>query len=281
MKTRIPLLFLAILVIVTGGVATQIILNQPQSCGNSANLSSTITRSNLEQVQFGGVRKYLFPSARSPNAITVADDGSVWFGEQALPGVGHLYLNGTLVEYKWPFQYPPQTYSTLIWGIAIWKGCIWASDQPTDQTGSQLVAVNPDTGNIQTVKLTTGSFPYTMTVGPDDSLWFTEVFASKIGRIDGQFQLHEYPVAVAGTPAQIIFTNNGLGYYVDTGNIGYVEPAVYSFDPSNFLPIQVGSNGGFVLRAPTSLALVPGGIWVTQHATSALAYYNMDSHEWT
>ena len=243
-------------------------------CGNSSSVASTVSRIVLREIQFGAVHKYLLPPGSFPNAITVADDGSVWFGEQGLPGVGHLYWNGTLIEYQWPFHYASPTF---IWGIAFWKGCVWASDQ----AGNQLVAVNPNTGLVETVKLAIGSFPYTMTIGPDDSLWFTEVFASKIGRIDDSFQLNEYPTTIAGTPSQLIFANNSLGYYVDTGNIGFVRPAVYSFDPDNFSPVVVGSNGGFVLRAPTSLALVPGGIWVTQHATSDLAYYDMASNEWT
>src|SRR5208283_5614411 len=158
MKARRIILLLVIFVTLGGVLILQVFLEQSQSlCGNSGSLASTVSRSVLREIQFGGIQKYLLPPGRSPNAITVADDGSVWFGEQALPGVGHLYLNGTLVEYKWPFQYTPTSFTTLIWGIAVWKGCIWASDQPTDQTVSQLVAVNPDTGYIQTVKLTTGS----------------------------------------------------------------------------------------------------------------------------
>jgi streptogramin lyase len=156
----------------------------------------------------------------------------------------------------------------------MWKGCVWASDQ----AGSQLVAVNPETGSVQTVKLGAGSFPYTLTVGPDDSLWFTEVFASRIGRIDEQLHLHEYLLPVAGTPAQIVFVNDALGYYVDTGNVGFVKPAIFSFDPRSFSPIKVAS--GETLRAPTSLALVGDGVWLTQHATSHLAFYDFNSHEW-
>ncbi|HYW02216.1 MAG TPA: hypothetical protein VE862_12155 [Candidatus Acidoferrum sp.] len=278
MKARRIILLLLVIFVTLGGVLIlQVFLEQSQSfCGNSGSLAATISRSDLREIQFGGVQKYLLPPGRSPNAITVADDGSVWFGEQALPGVGHLYLNGTLVEYQWPFQYAPTSF-TFIWGIAFWKGCVWASDQ----AGSQLIAVNPNTGLIETVKLGAESFPYTITIGPDDSLWFTEVFASKIGRIDDSFRLHEYPTAIAGTPAQIIFANDSLGYYVDTGNIGFVTPAIYSFNPTDFSPVRVGSDGGFVLRAPTSLALVPGGIWVTQHATSTLAYYDTNNHEWS
>jgi streptogramin lyase len=128
------------------------------------------------------------------------------------------------------------------------------------------------------VKLDAGAFPYTLTVGPDNSLWFTEVFASKIGRLDQQLRLHEYFLPVAGTPAQIAFANNTLGYYVDTGNIGLVKPGIFSFDPNNFSPVKVGYEA--TLRAPTSLALVQGGVFLAQHGASNLAYYNLNSHQW-
>ncbi|MDG6913207.1 MAG: hypothetical protein JRN35_09045, partial [Nitrososphaerota archaeon] len=70
----------------------------------------SVLKSQLQSVTFGAVTEFALPSpARSPNAITVAPDGSVWFGEQAIPGVAHLYPNGTLVEYAWPFNYTFQS----------------------------------------------------------------------------------------------------------------------------------------------------------------------------
>ncbi len=278
MKRSTTLSILAIVLIALGGVLLQLLVfEQPQPCGGSAT-SSTLERSQLSYVQFGAVRKYRLPTSRAPNAITLAPDGSVWFGEQALPGVAHLYSNGTLLEYRWPFQYnsPGLPGLTFTWGIAIWKGCVWAADQ----AGSQLVAVDPATGSTKTIKLDTGSFPYTLTVGPDDSLWFTEVFASKIGRVDSQLHLHEYSLPVLGTPAQIVFANSSLGYYVDTGNVGFVEPAVYSFDPNNFSPVRIYSNG-VKLLAPTSLAPVKNGLWVAQHASSNMAYYDFATQAWS
>jgi streptogramin lyase len=268
------LLILTILIIGASAIAIQTRLKQSASCGNSTDLKSTILRSTLTGEYFGGVWKYQLPPGRLPNAITVATDGSVWFGEQNLPGIGHILPNATLVEYKWPFQYPGPSFSTFIWGIAIWKGCVWASDQ----ADSQLVAVNPSSGSIQTVKLAAESFPYTLTTGPNNSLWFTEVFASKIGRIDDQFNLHEYSLPLAGTPGQIIFANDTLGYYVDTGNVGFVKPGVFSFNPDSFSPIQVGPEVN--LTAPTSLALASNGLFVAQHATSIVAAYSFKTNDW-
>jgi virginiamycin B lyase len=222
-------------------------------------------------VKFGAVKKFRIPNGRSPNAITVAPDGSVWFGEQALPGVGHLYPNGTLVEYQWPFQYASSPGFTIIWGIAVWDGCVWASDQ----AGSQIVAVDPESGRIRSIRLSEGTFPYTLTVGPDGSLWFTEIFGSKLARIDNQFNLHEYPLPVIGTPAQLVFANETLGYYVDAGNVAG-EQGIYSFDPANFAP-QIVSNSVTSLASPTSLTLTSTGVWVAQHASSDLAYYPFGS----
>ena len=123
------------------------------------------------------------------------------------------------------------------------------------------------------------SFPYTLTIGPNnDSLWFTEVFASKIGRIDNQFNLHEYSLPLAGTPGQIIFANDTLGYFVDTGNLGIVKPGVFSFNPDSFSPIQVGPEVN--LTTPTSLALASDGLFVAQHATSIVAAYSFRAHDW-
>jgi virginiamycin B lyase len=198
----------------------------------------------------------------------VASDGSVWFGEQALPGIAHFFTNGTLVEYEWPFQYKSPPGFTFIWGIAEWDGCVWA----TDQAGSQLVAVDPATGRISTIKVSAGSFPYTMTVGPDNSLWFTELLASKLARVDNRLNLHEYPTPDLGTPGQVAFANSSLGYYVDTGNIGITKPGIYSFDPDNFSPVLIDASVT-KLVIPTSLALSNDGVWVAQHGTSELAYY--------
>jgi streptogramin lyase len=141
------------------------------------------------------------------------------------------------------------------------------------------VAVDPSSGSVRTVKLAAESFPYTLTIGPsNDSLWFTEVFASKIGRIDDQFNLHEYSLPLAGTPSQIIFANDTLAYYVDTGNVGIVRPGAFSFNPDSFSPIQVGPEVN--LTAPTSLALASNCLFVAQHATSIVAAYSFKAHDW-
>jgi len=273
MKRTIAVSLVVIATISIGLVIGFRSFTNPVSCSESSTETASVMRSQLPFVQFGAIRKYKLPSGRSPNAITVAPDGSVWFGEQAVPGIGHLYTNGTLVEYAWPFQYKSPAY-TYIWGIADWDGCVWASDQ----AGSQLVAVDPNTGRLGTIQLTAGSFPYTLTVAPDDTLWFTEAYGLKIARIDTKLNLQEYSIPELGTPAQIAFANNSLAFYVDAGNVGLARTGIYSFNPNNVAPTLIDPSTNNLV-VPTSLALVNDGIWVAEHDTSDLAYYKFGSHE--
>ena len=273
MKRTIAVSLVVIATISIGLVIGFRSFTNPVSCSESSTETASVMRSQLPFVQFGAIRKYKLANGRSPNAITVAPDGSVWFGEQAVPGIGHLYANGTLVEYAWPFQYKSPAY-TYIWGIADWNGCVWASDE----AGSQVVAVDPNTGRLRTIQLTAGSFPYTLTVAPDDTLWFTEAYGLKIARIDTKLNLQEYPIPELGTPAQIAFANNSLAYYVDAGNVGLARTGIYSFNPNNVAPTLIDPSTNNLV-VPTSLALVNDGIWVAEHDTSDLAYYKFGSHE--
>jgi streptogramin lyase len=245
------------------------------SCGQRIGLAK-LSKFNLSTVHFDAVTKFGLPASRFPNSIVADGDGSVWFGEQAVPGVAHLLPNGTLIEYAWPVTYSPST--TSIWGIAKWNDEIWASDA----LGSQLVGLDTSTAAVYVVKVSgAAGFPYTVTVGPDDSLWFTELFVSRLGRIDSRCTLKEYPVPIGfgGTPTQIAFQNNSLGYYVDAGNASTGLGTLLSFDPNRFLPQPFG--GASTLRAPSSLAVFPTGIWVAQHASANLAFYDMNTHRWT
>jgi streptogramin lyase len=243
-------------------------------------------KSQLQSITFGAVTKFLLPSpGRTPNAITVAPDGSVWFGELALPGVGHLFPNGTLIEYQWPFDYATSGNScssrTNTWGIALWDGRVWASDT----TGNQLVGLDPANDSLKTVTVPTNeSFPYTLTVAPDNgSLWFTELFASKVGELTPNGTVTEYTVdGGRATPTQIVFTNETLGYYVNVGgDLNDSPPGVFSFDPEDFQSSQAPIGGNRTLYSPDSLAQGDGGIWLAQHGASSVIFYNFTDGQWT
>ena len=245
------------------------------SCGTVLG-PATVSQFKLPSLHFDGVTKFRLPGDEFPNGITVASDGSVWFGEQDVPGVGHLFENGTMVQYAWPINYSPST--TAIWGVAQWNGRIWASDA----LGAQIISLDPTTSTVYAIKLSNpNAFPYTLTVGMDDALWFTELYGSNLGRVDAKCTLTEYPISsnLGGTPTQIEFENSTFGYYLDVGNATSGLGQVLSFSTTHFAPQPFG--GSFRPVAPTSLTLVPDGLWVAQHASSNLAYYDFKTHAWS
>jgi len=251
------------------------VLTPTLSCGTKLGPAG-ISQFKLRSVHFDGVTKFRLPDEEFPNGIAVASDGSVWFGEQNVPGIAHLFENGTMVEYAWPINYSPST--TSIWGVAEWNGRIWASDA----LGAQIISLDPTTASVYAIKLSNPSaFPYTLTVGMDNALWFTELYGSNLGRIDSKCTLKEYPIPtnLGGTPTQIEFVNSTFGYYVDAGNATSGLGQVLSFTTKQFAPEPF--DGSFRPQAASSLALVPSGLWVAQHASSNLAYYNFENHVWS
>jgi hypothetical protein len=236
------------------------------SCGTKLGPAG-ISEFKLPSVHFNGVTKFRLPDEEFPNGIAVASDGSVWFGEQNVPGIAHLFENGTMVEYAWPINYSPST--TSIWGVAEWNGRIWASDA----LGAQIISLDPTTASVYAIKLSNPSaFPYTLTVGMDNTLWFTELYGSNLGRIDAKCTLKEYPIPtnLGGTPTQIEFENSTFGYYVDAGNATSGLGQVLSFNTKQFAPEPFG--GSFRPQAASSLALVPSGFSMrprTSHTTTS------------
>ncbi|TLX99519.1 MAG: hypothetical protein E6K95_09565, partial [Thaumarchaeota archaeon] len=273
-----------LVLIVSSSVGYFLLQGSPSDCSPLG--GKAILRSRLTPQKTGGaVTTYALPSPdRFPNGVAVAADGSVWFGEQGVPGLGHLYSNGTLVEYAWPFNYPGRSSSsqtcaekTAIWTVVLWNGRVWAGDQ----TGNQLVGLDPATGSVKMIKVNgTEAFPYGLTTAPDGALWFTELFASKIGRVDTAGNLEEYslPNGKSSVPAEIAFANSTRGYYVDVGGSGQAG-GLYQFNPQKFAPVKVGAN--MTLYSPNSLALGTGGVWVSQHEAASLVFYDLATKAWT
>jgi streptogramin lyase len=243
------------------------------------------TRSQLTDVSLGHLTEYQLPgNSRAPNAITVASDGSVWFGEESLPALAHLFQNGTLLEYVWPGTYPPPGatgyscgYRTQIWGVALWNGSVWA----TDTSGNQIVSLDPSTGTFHYYTLTSNAFPDYMVAGLDGRLWFTELFTSSIVRVDqnGTVQTYQLPTGISGTPTQILFVNSSYALYADAGQAGELNGGVYGFNPDHPAFTRVG--GVRQLTGITGLATTPGGIWISEHGPPFVNFYNLSSSSWT
>jgi streptogramin lyase len=290
MRRRYLLTVSLLVLLLVAGVFT--ILRPTPASGCPSFLNGLVVKSELASRTFGAVTTFSLPSPeRWPNAIEVAPDGSVWFAEESVPALAHLFAtNGTLVEYAFPGSYPTGSskgYScadkTDIWGVALWDGRVWA----TDSAQNRLVGLSPTNDTFKLVSLSANdSFPYTLTLGPDGALWFTQINSGQIGTLFANGTVVEHPVKVTehlngtsaspivpGVPAQIAFSNSSLGYYVDASPLISGSP-VFAFNPERFSPEPVAA-GNLTLSDPDSISLGNGGIWLAQHGDSSLAFVHL------
>lgn len=274
----------------------------PASTQCNAPTRSKAGKYQAQVVRFGDVTEYcLADPGRDANGIAVGPDGSVWFGEQSIGGFGHLYPNGTVVEYAWP-GYPNLGFANssypkaLIWNVALWNGRVWAADN----NGYLVNGLDPENGSTVELNVTAASHPlesapalapFLLAPSPDGSMWFTALpyltggELPVVGRVSANLSVALYGVAGLGhqEPIQIAFFNSTLAYMVALNPVNATDSGLYSFDPqapsSTIATTRVGGN--FTLIYPDSLAIADGSIWITQHGSSAVVSYNLKSGVWT
>ena len=274
---------LIVIIVASSAVAAYLVLPNAQGCGQAV---SSASKYNAEPVRFGPVTEYCLANpSRWANGIMVAKDGTVWFGEQALPGLGHLYANGTVVEYQWPGARSTtiSSYQTGIWGVIQWDGKIWGADLD----GNRLVGLDPTTGTMTTVNASAVPFPYLPQVAPDGSMWLTSLSTpARLGRMSTNLALTSLRVEGLGKqePIQMAFVNSTFAYLVALDPLsGNGTGGLYSFDPQasggNVVASKVGAN--FALFYPDGVSYSAGAVWVTQHGPSNILRYLPSSGEWT
>lgn len=286
MPATSKVIFVSVLLLLVGGGLIAYQALAPSGCG--AVTKSTASTYHSWKLQFGAVTEYCLASpVRSANGVAVGPDGSVWFGEQSLPGIGRLFPNGTVSEFAWPEANGSGGavggYKTGIWGIALWEGMVWG----TDSVGNSIVGYSPSNGTFRTLTLPIPrSQPYTLTTGPDGALWFTSLSQNAtLGRVAPNLKVSMYPVLTNRDelPAGVEFANATTGYYVAFDPYNGGRSGLYSFDPRNVFggvrPERVGGN--YSLIYPLSLWVTPTTVWVEQHLASSIVAYDIAAGNWT
>jgi len=128
----------------------------------------------------GDITEYTVPSGFDGlSAITMGKDGIVWFSEEDVAQIGKIDpFDGVINEYPIP-------------GVVDWSGPkgatttsdgnIWFTIYYADKIGK----INPLTNDFTLYDLGgTGLYPYDITVGPDNNLWFVKNNSDKISRFE-------------------------------------------------------------------------------------------------
>jgi len=130
----------------------------------------------------GTFKEYDIPSPHSePHQIVEAPDGTIWFLEFQTNKIGQLDpKTGKITEF--PIG-PGNPHALVLVGDKIWYtqgGMFWVNT-----FANKLGCLNTKTGELKEIEIPPEkSVPHGLTVSKNGTLWVTEMFASKLAKLD-------------------------------------------------------------------------------------------------
>jgi streptogramin lyase len=185
------------------------------------NQNSAIAKFNPSS---GAITEYPLPTGSSgvalPDAVTLGNDGNVWFTDQINDVVGSITPSGTVTEYPLPANANPEKLTTGS------DGNFWI----TDSNNNIIIKVSPAGTVLASYPVPTkNAGVYGIAAGSDGNLWFTESNGNKVGRITTGGTITEFATPTGNSdPLNIIAGPNGrmwfteMGAEAGIGKIGYI-----------------------------------------------------------
>lgn len=211
-----------------------------------------------------------------PDAIATGSDGALWFTDESsqVARVGRVDASSGAVA---TFELPADAFAgAQVTGIApAANGAMWLT---TGYSGSIVKITASGSAGVLTT-FATGLSPYSVTVGPDQAVWFTSL-DGQIGRLDpatGAVTTYAPGGAMGGVPSlgEIATGKDGRLWFTEPGNgkIGALDPASgqiseYDVPTANARPtgLTVGADGS---------------IWFTESSASNLGKVDPSSGQIT
>lgn len=190
--------------------------------------------------------------------------GRLWFTDPLSERIGYLEPEtGDVTTIPVPPLEPAGVESRLMFITA--PGDVWVAAAAKDA----ILWYDPHTGAFDVFHTGLGSFPFSVTDGPEGDVWFTASGGGFIGRISpdtGEIKTYA-PEEGLASPEFILFVDGVAWISEHTGE------GLARFDPltESFVRIPLNVDGGL----PYGSVLDPyGNIWVAQHVVDAVSVYN-------
>ena len=148
----------------------------------------------------GVITEYAIPTPNSfPFGITTGPDGALWFTEVQSQKIGRITTDGSVTEYPAGGSSSSSFLSNITAGAdgALWfnKHCFGISRITT----AGVVTDYPTT-----------SCPFGLTRGPDDALWFADLY--RVGRMTTDGEVTSYPLEDYGLQAITVGPDDALWF---------------------------------------------------------------------
>ena len=238
---------------------------------------------NMANTHGSYVEEYSLPTGTEPNALLVDNRGIVWITTSDSEKLLSLDpQNGTIKNFEIRDNSLPNTVHgnlTMVWTmVQDHDGKIWFAGLGT-RTIWQL---DPENGTFHSFHSESGS-PFQMKVGTNDDIWFTTLRGDTIGVIekstDDDYKISSFETGNNTTPAGIFLQNDSIW----TANIDSQKISQYHITrENNFVRnIAVLQNipkfNDSMFSTPTDLIVKNNSIWLTEHGTSFLTRYDLDT----
>ncbi len=205
--------------------------------GGSSLLAVTITETTI-------------PSNSQPSGVARADNGEIWFTEEAASRIGRIDpVTGVFIN-----DYPTTTADAGPTGITGLGNFMWF----TEQTANRIARIDRTSGDVdEFLTNMAGALPNAIAVGPGDILYFTETGTGKLGSVDASNgNVTEILNVTLSSPAGIVQGPDSKMWITESGSnrISRYDPAT-----GDLTRFQLPSGSG-----PAGITVGPDNfIWFT------------------
>jgi len=264
--------------VITLVVATMILLTCIyQNIGTNVILSDVMSKSDPY------VKEYSLPSGSAPNGLVADKSDLVWVTSKNATLYSVDPKNGEVKNYE------IQGGRTSYENIGVHSAMVWAIVQNSDgkiwfsPLGSTSVwKFDPSSGIFDSYVSKTGA-PFQIKSALDGKMWFTTLRGDTIGVI-GKSQNNSYMVSTFNTishanPAGIFLQNDSVW----VANVGSQNIVQYKIDQDNYtvknisIIRKIPQDNTTLFSSPTDLFVDKNTLWLTEHGTSFLTSYDLDS----
>jgi streptogramin lyase len=228
------------------------------------------------------VKEYSLPDGTKPNALLVDTQGMVWISTSDSKNLLSLDpQNGDIVNFAIRDNSQPDVRrgnSTMVWTmVQDHDGNIWFS-----QLGTRSIwQLEPENDMFHMFYSESGA-PFQMKVAQNGDIWFTTLRGNTIGLVEKTIQGYKILSFETGnntTPAGIFLQNDSVWTAnIDSQNIFQYKVTQENNFVKNITMIQsIPQNNTTMFSSPTDLMVTNNSVWLTEHGTSFLTRYDIDT----
>ena len=235
------------------------------------------------------VKEYSLPAGTFPNGILVDKNETVWVAGSKINSLFRFDPKHEKIE-SYQIENDSSQDNKTGRSLMVWTmlqdndGLIWFSQLETHS----IWRFDPNTGKFDSDHSVSAA-PFQMKLDKSGNIWFTTLSGNTVGVIqkiqnsNEKYQITEFGTGNDTQPAGLFLTNNEL-WLTDISNQKIVK---YSVKYDNGLVknihkiLEIPADNKISLGLPTDLVVLDETIWLTEHGTSFLTKYQINSENLT